>query len=98
MAVPGRRNGMVDDDDYEEDNALFEEDGVIEFDSDTPPHLRALATAAQLGDVNGLRTALGSTSSFTLAHCDSVYLLRLVLLLEFSVDHTGVFTILIRSK
>lgn len=64
MAVPGRRNGIVDEDDYEEDNALFEEDGVIEFDSDTPPHLRALATAAQLGDVDALRTALGSTSSF----------------------------------
>ncbi|XP_022983109.1 tankyrase-2 [Cucurbita maxima] len=58
MAVPGRRNGVVDEDDYEEDNALFEENGVIEFDSDTPPHLRALATAAQLGDVNGLRTAI----------------------------------------
>lgn len=64
MAVPGRRNGVVDEDDYEEDNALFEEDGVIEFDSDTPPHLRPLATASQLGDVDGLRTALGSTSSF----------------------------------
>lgn len=60
MAVPGRRNGMVDEDDYEEDNALFEEDGVMEFDSDTPPHLRPLATAAQLGDVNGLRSALGT--------------------------------------
>ncbi|KAL4031823.1 hypothetical protein IC575_010114 [Cucumis melo] len=58
MAVPGRRNGVVDEDDYEEDNALFEEDGVIEFDSDTPPHLRPLATASQLGDVDGLRTAL----------------------------------------
>lgn len=92
MAVPGRRNGVVDEDDYEEDNALFEENGVIEFDSDTPPHLRALATAAQLGDVNGLRNAIGSTHSFQ-SHCDSLP----VLLLDFSVNFTGLFTVLIRS-
>ncbi|CAI9097930.1 OLC1v1034454C1 [Oldenlandia corymbosa var. corymbosa] len=59
MAVPGRRNGMMSDD--EEDGALF--GGDVEFveagsDSDTPPHLRELAAAAQLGNVDQLRSAL----------------------------------------
>lgn len=57
MAVPGRRNGMIDDDENE-DNALFEEEGLIEFDSDTPPHLRDLAAASQLGNLDALRLAL----------------------------------------
>lgn len=58
MAVP--RNGMMEEDDNEEDNALFEEDGVnLDLESDTPPHLRELAAAAQLGDVQALRLALG---------------------------------------
>lgn len=58
MAVP--RNGMMEEDDSEEDNALFEEDGVnIDLESETPPHLRDLAAAAQLGDVHSLRLALG---------------------------------------
>ncbi|XP_059667564.1 uncharacterized protein LOC132312987 [Cornus florida] len=57
MAVPRRRNGLIDED----EDALFEEEGgdlVLEPDSDTPPHLRDLATAAELGDVNALRHAL----------------------------------------
>lgn len=69
MAVPGRRNGPEEDDDHEDnggifeegDNALFEEDGVnVDLDSDTPPHLRDLAAAAQLGDIDALRLALGT--------------------------------------
>lgn len=48
---------MIDDDENE-DNALFEEEGLIELDSDTPPHLRDLAAASQLGDVEALRLAL----------------------------------------
>ncbi|KAJ0088224.1 hypothetical protein Patl1_32235 [Pistacia atlantica] len=61
MAVP--RNGMMEEDDNEEDNALFEEDGVnIDLESDTPPHLRELAAAAQLGDVQALRLALDNLS------------------------------------
>ncbi|XLU47012.1 tankyrase-1 [Arachis ipaensis] len=55
MAVPGRRNGINEDD---EDNNLFEEEGLIEHESDTPPHLRDLSAAAQLGDLSALRTAL----------------------------------------
>ncbi|KAF7818661.1 BRCA1-associated RING domain protein 1 [Senna tora] len=58
MAVPGRRN---DDngDDFEDDNALFEEEGLEGLEeSDTPPHLRDLFAAAQLGDVEALRLAL----------------------------------------
>ncbi|KAJ1392208.1 Ankyrin repeat [Sesbania bispinosa] len=60
MAVPGRRNGMNEEDDEEEANALFEEEGLIEFEEeiDTPPHLRALSRAAQRGDVHALRLAL----------------------------------------
>ncbi|GAV89018.1 Ank domain-containing protein/Ank_2 domain-containing protein [Cephalotus follicularis] len=57
MAVPGRRNGLMEEDEHEEDNALFEEDG-IDLEDETPPHLRDLATAAMLGDVNALRIAL----------------------------------------
>jgi ankyrin repeat protein len=57
MAVPGRRNGMIDDDENE-DNALFEEEGLIERDSDTPPHLRELAAASELGNLDALRLAL----------------------------------------
>ncbi|XP_044487670.1 poly [ADP-ribose] polymerase tankyrase-1-like [Mangifera indica] len=61
MAVP--RNGMMEEDDNEEDNALFEEDGVnLDLESDTPPHLRELAAAAQLGDVQALRLALDNLS------------------------------------
>jgi hypothetical protein len=60
MAVPGRRNGMIDDDENE-DNALFEEEGLIELDSDTPPHLRELAAATELGNLDALRLALGLT-------------------------------------
>ncbi|KAL5834279.1 hypothetical protein ACOSQ4_013776 [Xanthoceras sorbifolium] len=45
MAVPGRRNGLIDDDENEPDNALFEEENE-------------LAAAAQLGDVQALRLAL----------------------------------------
>ncbi|KAF3441793.1 hypothetical protein FNV43_RR15708 [Rhamnella rubrinervis] len=60
MAVPGRgrRNGLMEDDENEDDNALFEEEGLVELDSDTPPHLRALAAASEVGDVHALRLAL----------------------------------------
>ncbi|CAK9134015.1 unnamed protein product [Ilex paraguariensis] len=59
MAVPGRRNGLMNDE--EEEDALFEdvEEGVLlEPESDIPPHLRDLAAAAELGDVDALRQAL----------------------------------------
>ncbi|KAJ7976888.1 ankyrin repeat domain-containing protein 1 [Quillaja saponaria] len=56
MAVPGRRNGLPND---EDDIALFEEAGMMENEeSSTPPHLRDLAAAAQLGDVDALRRAI----------------------------------------
>ncbi|XP_061353913.1 uncharacterized protein LOC133298598 [Gastrolobium bilobum] len=57
MAVPGRRNGLNNEEDEEEDNALFEEEGILE-DTDTPPHLRDLSAAAQRGDLHALRLAL----------------------------------------
>ncbi|XP_043699017.1 poly [ADP-ribose] polymerase tankyrase-like [Telopea speciosissima] len=61
MAVPDRRNGMMDDDENEEEG-LFEEEDMVELDSDTPPHLQPLAEAAQAGDVNALRHALDNLS------------------------------------
>lgn len=57
MAV--HRDGLIDEEDNEEENALFEEDGFDVLDSDTPPHLRELALAAQVGDVDALRRVLG---------------------------------------
>ena len=62
MAVPGRRNGMNDDEEDLDDNALFEEEGLVEDYTDTPPHLRDLSAAAQVGDVHALRLALGYLS------------------------------------
>ncbi|KAI3716668.1 hypothetical protein L1987_67698 [Smallanthus sonchifolius] len=61
MAVPGRRNGMMDDDD-EEEAVLFVEEGAFPETvfEDTPPHLRDLAAAAFNGDVDALRQALDS--------------------------------------
>ncbi|KAG5553480.1 hypothetical protein RHGRI_011379 [Rhododendron griersonianum] len=67
MAVPGRRNGMLDEDEEEQD-ALFQEeeeedvDELLETESDTPPHLRDLASASELGDVDALRRALDNLS------------------------------------
>ncbi|KAJ4979646.1 hypothetical protein NE237_010426 [Protea cynaroides] len=62
MAVPGRRNGLMEDDENEEEG-LFEEEGLVESDSDTPPHLRPLAEAAQVGDVDALIAAVDNLSS-----------------------------------
>ncbi|PIA37156.1 hypothetical protein AQUCO_03000019v1 [Aquilegia coerulea] len=59
MAVPGRRNGTMDDDDEEAPEGLFEEEGiVVGLDNETPPHLRHLLEAAQFGNVDALRVAL----------------------------------------
>ncbi|XP_050228049.1 uncharacterized protein LOC126677460 [Mercurialis annua] len=56
MAV--HRDGLIEEEENEEDNALFEQPGLIDLDSDTPPHLRDLSAAAQVGDVVALRRAL----------------------------------------
>ncbi|KAF7115072.1 hypothetical protein RHSIM_RhsimUnG0004000 [Rhododendron simsii] len=70
MAVPGRRNGMLDEDEEEQD-ALFQEEEeeedddvneLLETESDTPPHLRDLASASELGDVDALRRAIDNLS------------------------------------
>uniref|UniRef100_A0A7N0UB21 Uncharacterized protein n=1 Tax=Kalanchoe fedtschenkoi TaxID=63787 RepID=A0A7N0UB21_KALFE len=61
MAVPGRRNGMEEEegDDFD----LMDDEGLIGVgESEIPPHLRDLAAAAQLGDVNALRQALDNLS------------------------------------
>ncbi|GLT92303.1 hypothetical protein SLE2022_101440 [Rubroshorea leprosula] len=50
---------MEEDDDHEDENSLFEGEGLnVEIESDTPPHLRELAVGAQLGDVDALRRAI----------------------------------------
>ena len=47
MAVPGRRNGLLEDDEDDE-NPLFEENGLdMDLEADIPPHLRDLAAAAE---------------------------------------------------
>lgn len=58
------------DEDEEEQDALFQEeeedddvDELLETESDTPPHLRDLASASELGDVDALRRALGAFTS-----------------------------------
>lgn len=62
MAVPRRHNGFVEEE--EEDEGLFdneeeEEMGWVDLEpSPHPPHLRALAEAAQLGNLEALRLAL----------------------------------------
>ncbi|KAL4592115.1 hypothetical protein LXL04_005099 [Taraxacum kok-saghyz] len=59
MAVPGRRNGMMDGDDEDEGILVLEEGAMPESDfEDTPPHLRDLAAAAMHGDAVALRQAL----------------------------------------
>jgi len=55
------------EEDEEEQDALFQEDEVdddegLELDSDTPPHLRDLASAAEIGDLDALRQALDNLS------------------------------------
>lgn len=57
MAVPGMHNGLGDDE-AEEENALFEEDGVMNYESDTPPQLRDLRDAIANNDIDALRLAL----------------------------------------
>ncbi|KQK23678.1 ankyrin repeat and SOCS box protein 10 [Brachypodium distachyon] len=58
MAVPGGRNGLVDDDDgdHAEAFAALSEDE----EAPLPPHLRALADAAQTGNADALLAALGN--------------------------------------
>lgn len=57
MAVPGGRNGMEEDDDIVEVAEAF---GGASDDEDVPPHLRALADAAESGDAAALLAGLGN--------------------------------------
>ncbi|KAM3231182.1 hypothetical protein ACQJBY_061378 [Aegilops geniculata] len=57
MAVPGGRNGLVEDDDVANQAGAFVAPSDDE-EAPLPPHLQALSDAAQNGDVNALRTAL----------------------------------------
>jgi len=53
---------MMEDDENDVQDGLLEEDDdarIIDADSETPPHLRDLAAAAQSGDLSALRLALG---------------------------------------
>ncbi|XVF07821.1 hypothetical protein REPUB_Repub06bG0172900 [Reevesia pubescens] len=60
MAVPGRPNGLMEEAEHDGENSLFEENGLeMDLEADTPLHLRDLASAVQLGDLNALRLALG---------------------------------------
>ncbi|KAH9602116.1 hypothetical protein KSS87_015917 [Heliosperma pusillum] len=57
MAVPGRRNGMLEDDDNDVEDGIFDTVDADD-DVDTPPHLRDLVAAARSGDLAALRLAL----------------------------------------
>ncbi|KAJ8512434.1 hypothetical protein OPV22_002868 [Ensete ventricosum] len=60
MAVPGRRNGVMGEED-DEDDVLFDDGDALadlDLESDVPPHLRALVEAAESGNVDALRSAL----------------------------------------
>jgi hypothetical protein len=57
MAVPDGRNGIEEDDDIIDAAEVF---GDVSDDEEVPPHLRALADAAQSGDVAALLAALGT--------------------------------------
>lgn len=78
MAVPGRRNGMMEDEDNDVEEGLFEEDGLV-VDADTPPHLRNLAVASQSGDLPALRLALGIFLS-PRVYCSSLTLYFFILI------------------
>ncbi|KAL9228094.1 hypothetical protein vseg_003708 [Gypsophila vaccaria] len=56
MAVPGRRNGLLEDEDDDVEDGLF--DDLVEADDATPPHLRHLASASHSGDLPALLLAL----------------------------------------
>ncbi|KAL2933402.1 BRCA1-associated RING domain protein 1 [Bienertia sinuspersici] len=61
MAVPGRRNGMIDDDDNDVEDGLFEEDGLNidgHGEDDLLVHLHALESASKDGNLDSLRIAL----------------------------------------
>ncbi|OAY64631.1 tankyrase [Ananas comosus] len=61
MAVPGGRNGLMEEEGGGEgEGGYYEDDGDAWADPDReiPPHLRPLAEAAQRGDVDALRAAL----------------------------------------
>ncbi|XP_047330861.1 BRCA1-associated RING domain protein 1 [Impatiens glandulifera] len=59
MAVPERRNGLLDNGD-EEDAILMEEGDALRLENEVviPPHLHEFAAATKLGDVFSLRIAL----------------------------------------
>ena len=59
MAVPGGHNGLVDDDDIADHAEAFAPASDDE-EAPLPPHLRALADAAQTGNADALRAALGT--------------------------------------
>ncbi|KAJ8899683.1 hypothetical protein K2173_019381 [Erythroxylum novogranatense] len=56
MAV--RPDGIIDDDENGEENSLFLGGDFVVYEPEIPQHLRDLAAAAQLGDLDALRVAL----------------------------------------
>ncbi|KAF9595501.1 hypothetical protein IFM89_000589 [Coptis chinensis] len=58
MAVPSRRNGMIDG----EEEGLFEEEVLENFDTETPPHLHPLAEATHSSNLTALTNALDNLS------------------------------------
>ncbi|CAH9090256.1 unnamed protein product [Cuscuta europaea] len=62
MAVPGRPNGLGDEDE-DEDIFVGEEMELQPLDANTYPHLREVAIAAEHGQLDSLRHALGNLSS-----------------------------------
>lgn len=70
MAVPGGRNGMEDDDDEQQGVYLDGggSDAWADVDHEVPAHLRPLVDSAQSGDLDSLRTALGTPLTSSLVY------------------------------
>lgn len=100
MAVPDGRRG-----DDEDGAALFEEEGV-EFDdnediehSEIPIHLRPLVSAAESGNLDALRQALGNYYSFEVPNSYTLFVLfsYRILLMESQSMNLGAILIFIKG-
>ncbi|XVF06761.1 hypothetical protein REPUB_Repub06bG0078500 [Reevesia pubescens] len=61
VVVPGRRNGLVEEDERDDENFLFKENSLdIDLKANAPLHLHNLAFVVQLDDFNAFDLSLAS--------------------------------------